>query len=244
MPEGPSIVILKEEAQQFTGKKVVEVSGNSKEDIGRALNKKVMSFKSWGKHFLICFSDFSIRIHLVLFGSYRINEAKEVSPRLSLKFAEGELNFYNCSLKIIEGNPDEVYDWSTDVMSDEWDAKAAKGKLKHQPDILACDALLNQQIFSGSGNIIKNEVLYRIKVHPESRIGSMPAPKINEMIKEVRQYSFEFLEWKKAFVLKQHWLVHTKQICVRCDIPLKKSYFGKTNRRTFYCNNCQIKYVE
>ena len=54
MPEGPSIVLLIEQVNQFTGKEVIEVSGNSKIDQSRLLNKKVIAFKSWGKHFLIC----------------------------------------------------------------------------------------------------------------------------------------------------------------------------------------------
>ena len=86
MPEGPSIVILKELVSPFTGKKVTAVSSNSKMPIERAAGKKVEAFKSWGKHFLICFKDFSIRIHFLLFGSYRINEEKNTPPRLSLTF--------------------------------------------------------------------------------------------------------------------------------------------------------------
>ena len=35
MPEGPSIVILKEEAARFTGRKVQEVTGNAKIDLER-----------------------------------------------------------------------------------------------------------------------------------------------------------------------------------------------------------------
>jgi endonuclease-8 len=85
MPEGPSIVILKELVPPFKGKKVLEVSGNSKMDIQRMAGKKIIDFKSWGKHFLICFKDFTVRIHFMLFGSYRINEEKEAKPRLSLK---------------------------------------------------------------------------------------------------------------------------------------------------------------
>jgi endonuclease-8 len=52
-------------------------------------------------------------------------------------------------------------------MNDEWNAKNAKARLKAEPTKLICDALLEQDIFSGVGNIIKNEVLYRIRVHPE-----------------------------------------------------------------------------
>ena len=80
-----------------------------------------------------------------------------------------------------------------------------------QPDQLVCDALLDQNIFAGVGNIIKNEVLFRIKVHPENTIQSLPPRKLTEMINEARNYSFDFLKWKKAFVLKKHWLIHTKK---------------------------------
>ena len=242
MPEGPSIVILKELTTQFAGKKVIEVSGNTKEDKYRAINQQVIDIKSWGKHFLICFKGFTIRIHFMLFGSYRINEEKDAVPRLSLKFRNGVMNFYACSVKIIEGDLDNVYDWSKDIMADEWDPAAAKKKLKAQPDTLACDALLDQHIFSGSGNIIKNEVLFRIKVHPLSKIGKLPADRLKLLIKEDRDYAFDFLKWKKAFELKQHWLAYTKKICPRCNIPLMKEHLGKTNRRTFYCNNCQVLY--
>src|ERR1044072_655642 len=102
MPEGPSIVILKELVQSFKRKKVLEVSGNSKLDIQRMAGQTITDLKSWGKHFLICFKSFTVRIHFMLFGSYRINERKDTSPRLSLKFKNGELNFYTCSIKFIE----------------------------------------------------------------------------------------------------------------------------------------------
>lgn len=242
MPEGPSIVILKELTTSFAGEEVIAVSGNSTMPVARAQGKKLIEFKSWGKHFLICFKDFSIRIHFLLFGSYRINEEKDTQPRLSLHFRNGYIHFYACSIKIIEEPLDEIYDWSADVMSEEWDPVNARKKLKKAPAMLVCDALLNQDIFSGSGNIIKNEVLYRIKVHPLSKIGQLPSKKLTELIDEVRTYSFDFLQWKKAHVLKKRWLAHTKKLCVRCKGPMQKEYLGTTRRRTFFCPVCQKLY--
>src|SRR3982751_2916485 len=113
MPEGPSIVILKELVQQFKERKIVEVDGNSKQDIQRLAGQKIVDFKSWGKHFLICFESFTVRIHFMLFGSYRINERKSTKPRLSLQFADGEINFYTCSIQFIEEDVNSVYDWTT-----------------------------------------------------------------------------------------------------------------------------------
>ena len=170
MPEGPSIVIVKELVQPFKEKKVIKVEGNSKLDIQRICGEKIIDFKSWGKHFLICFKDFSVRIHFMMFGSYRINERKDTTARMSLIFKKGELSFYTCSIKFIEEPLDEVYDWAADVMNDNWSGKAAKKKLKATPETLVCDALLDQNIFAGVGNIIKNEVLFRIRLHPETKV--------------------------------------------------------------------------
>lgn len=242
MPEGPSIIILKEAVQPFRNKTVVAVGGNRKIDLQRMAGLTVRDFLSFGKQFLICFDGFIVRIHFLLFGSYLINERKEATPRLSLHFDNGEINFYACSVRYVEGDANELYDWSGDVMSPEWNPQAAKEKLKNHPHILVCDALLNQDIFAGVGNIIKNEVLYRIMVHPETAVGNLPEAKLDEMIQEARNYSFDFLHWKQQYVLKKHWLVHGQKFCSRCQRAITRKHLGKTNRRSFFCENCQVKY--
>jgi len=243
MPEGPSLVIIKEEVQLFNWKKILSVSGNAKQEIGRMEGQKITDFKTWGKHFLICFKGFTVRVHFLLFGKYAINEKRPAAERLSLQFANGELNLYNCAIKFIEEPLDEVYDWTADVLNENWDAKAARKKLKAMPNVLVADALLDQTIFSGVGNIIKNEVLYRIKVHPESTVAALPARKLTQLTNEASQYSYDFLTWKKDFVFKKKWKAHTKKTCERCNIPLIKKHVGKTARRSFFCENCQVKYV-
>ncbi|SFW35246.1 hypothetical protein [Chitinophaga sancti] len=102
--------------------------------------------------------------------------------------------------------------------------------------------LLDQEIFAGSGNIIKNEVLFRTHIHPLSKVGKLPLKKKKELIQETRQYSFDFLEWEKAFVLKKHRLPHTRKTCPQCHIPIIKEYLNATQRRSFFCNNCQLLY--
>jgi endonuclease-8 len=242
MPEGPSIVILKELVKDFKGKRVLEIAGNTKVDFKRFKNQKITDFKSFGKNFFICFRSGSVKIHFMLFGSYRINERKQTPARLSLRFKNGELNFYACSVKLIEEDLDNIYDWSADVMNENWSSRKARKKLKELPKTLVCDALLDQNIFAGVGNIIKNEVLFRIKVHPKTRVGELPPRKLTQLIKEARRYSFDFLEWKKKYVLKKHWLVHTMSVCPRDGSRIIKEYLGRTHRRTFFCNVCQVLY--
>ena len=244
MPEGPSIVILREQAQGIVGKRIVAATGNTttiaKE---RLVGRRIVALRSWGKHFLVELPTFALRVHFMMFGSYRIDARKEAEPRLGLRFARGsELNLYTCSVRFIDEPLDEVYEWSADVMAPEWNPAAARRKLRAQPDTLVCDALLDQSVFAGVGNIIKNEVLFRIRLHPLSRVGALPPRKLAQLVVEARGYSFDFLEWKRAFVLRKHWLAHTKRTCPRCAIPFVKAHLGRTQRRSFFCERCQRRY--
>lgn len=243
MPEGPSIVIAKAEMIVFVGEKIIEANGNAKIDIDSIEGKVLIDVKSWGKHLLLCFDDFTVRIHFLLFGSYLVNETKTAAVRLGLVFKNGYINFYAASVKILEGSADAQYDWSADVMNDEWNSAAALKKLSDNKQELICDVLLDQDIFSGVGNIIKNEVLFRVRVHPNSLVGKIPPKKLKEITEQARIYSFDFLKWKKDFELKKHWLVHTKKDCVQCDNKLIKEYTGKKKRRSFFCTTCQKLYV-
>src|SRR4051812_48624463 len=195
MPEGPSLIILKELTTDFNHKKVVAAGGNSKIDKDRLVGQSIKSLRTWGKHFLIEFSGFSIKIHLLMFGTYLINDTKDATPRLSLEFSHKKsLNFYACSVKYVEGELDDAYDWSSDVMSEQWNPNAALKKIRSHPEALLCDVMLDQEIFSGVGNIIKNEVLFRVRVHPLSTVEGLPAAKLREVVAQARIYSFEFLE--------------------------------------------------
>ena len=229
MPEGPSIVILKEQAGGFVGRKILRVEGNTSIEKERLVGQRIAALRSWGKHFLIEMDvDFSLRVHFMLFGSYRINERKSwAAPRLGLSFDDGELNLYACSVRFIDVPLDLLYDWRSDVMSEHWDPALARKRLRAQPDTLACDALLDQDIFAGVGNIIKNEVLFRIRVHPLSTVGALPPAKLRDLVREARQYSFDFFEWKKAYVLRKHWLAHTKTDLPEVRHPVQQGAPGQ-----------------
>jgi endonuclease-8 len=242
MPEGPSIVLLREQVARFERRRILHAEGNAKIDMALLRGRRVDAFQSWGKHFLIRLPRHALRVHFLMFGSYTIDTRKPREPRLSLRFTNGELNLYSCAIREIDADLDSVYHWSADVMSDAWDPAAARRKLRAMPDTLVCDALLDQEVFAGVGNIIKNEVLFRVRVHPLSRLGALPPAKLRAMVQQAREYSFDFLGWKRDFVLRQHWLVHNKGTCPRCGGKLVRAYLGDRERRSFWCERDQKLY--
>ena len=70
MPEGPTILMMAEEAAKFVGRPVREASGNAKIAYSRLMRRKPLAIRSFGKQFLVDFGAFYLRAHLLLFGSW------------------------------------------------------------------------------------------------------------------------------------------------------------------------------
>lgn len=137
MPEGPSLVLLKEAARPLAEGRRIEQALGTATAIGTAAlpGRRVVSVRTWGKHSLLELDGgCTVRVHF---------------PAL------------------------------------------ARRRLRARPDLLACDALLDQDVFAGLGNIIKNEVLFRIRVHPLSPVGALPAARLRELVAQARKYAFE-----------------------------------------------------
>ena len=247
MPEGPSILITADTIRPLLkNKKVTAARGNSKIEIDKLVGQKIIDVKTWGKHLLLCFSKTNLRIHFLMFGSYSVDQhiKKDQSLRLALTAGKHTVYFYTCAIRVLEEDPDDIYDWEADTLNPNFNINKAKKKLKELPNEMCCDVILNQDIFAGAGNIFKNEVLFRIKVHPETKIKNLPPKKLSDLVKQTHQYAYDFLEWKKAYVLRKNWLAHTKRTCPRCELKFMKKHCGKTKRRTFYCENCQVFYTK
>ena len=239
MPEGPSLIIVKENIAPFIGSKIIAASGYAAINYSLLEQKKIIDIQTWGKHLFICLKDINIEIHLRMFGSYLINERKpKINAKLSLQFAKDELNFYVVDVKLIKDI--SIYDKEVDVMSEEWNEAKAIKKLKEYPKVKICDSLLDQQIFSGVGNIIKNEVLWRVKLHPETIVENITPAQLKKLMKEVVVYPLEFLKYRKEGTLAKYWKAYNQKLCSRCKNKIVKSYLGKGKRASFFCEHCQI----
>ncbi|MGC3945619.1 MAG: DNA-formamidopyrimidine glycosylase family protein [Chryseolinea sp.] len=247
MPEGPSIVLAKENIRQLTGLTVANMHVNGVAiDADAFQGTQLRSVRSWGKHLLLKFNNTTLRIHFLMFGSYSIGHPKPgKKAKLSIIFSDGQsLYFYASAIRTIKGSLTSVYDWSADVMNKHWDPANAMKKVKQHRESLICDVLLDQEIFSGVGNIIKNEVLFRMRIHPLNKVGNIPTRRLRAIVDDARVYSFLFLKWKRAFVLKKHWEAYTKKKCPRDGHFFNKQYAGVLKRRTFYCDECQQLFVD
>jgi endonuclease-8 len=247
--EGPSLYLAAKQLKPFKGKTVLSVSGNSKIEKERILKKEVKSIFSWGKHLIIQFDEFALRTHFLLFGAFEatINDSvltgdykRSYTPRLQLNFENGDIKLFNCSVKFLETkNAKASYDFTIDIMSPKWSSDKAFDVTSSKPNAEIADILLDQEIFAGVGNIIKNEVLWRVHIHPETKVNDIPPSKLTELIAETKKFSLLFYKWRKVFLLRKHLDIYQKSICPRCGAKVKREKTGKRKRISYFCPVCQ-----
>lgn len=248
--EGPSLYLAAEWLAPFIGKIILGVEGNTKIGKERLSGKTILNIFSWGKHLVFQFEDFALRVHFMLYGSFEaiLNDQKitgdypkkKVSPRLTLIFDDGQIIIYSSSLKYLEtSSPTDLYDFSTDIMSSAWDPKKAFKAVKNHRDDEIADVLLDQTIFSGVGNIIKNEVLFLVKKKPSTLVKDISNSLLHKVIKTAQEFSLQFYEWRKQFILKKHYRIYRKSLCPLCGEKICRKKTGKRERISFYCPKCQ-----
>ena len=117
--------------------------------------------------------------------------------------------------------------------------RAALAKVKAIPRGEIADVLLDQAIFAGVGNIIKNEVLFRVRVSPFAKIGDISDRKLKAVVADARTFSFRFLELRRAFSLRKNLEVYRRSVCPRCGGKIERRVHGQRARRSFFCPRCQ-----
>ena len=237
---------LREELLQFKGKKIKVANGTVKTiDASQMKGRTLKDIYTFGKHMLFYFGDdLTLRIHYLMFGVFYIDKKRDKEPQLHLVFDNKKvLNFYTTSMRYIERPLAEEYDWRTDIMSNEWDAKYVRKLIKDQlAETMICDLLMDQEIFTGVGNIIKNEALYRTGIHPENEIGKLPPKKLTELMHETLNFSQDFLRWRKVNHLDRNLEVYGKKECPKHGTKLHKENTGTKKRMSFWCETCQKRY--
>jgi endonuclease-8 len=233
-------VILREAMRPFVGQTIVEATGSSRQiDAAGFTGKPLRWIKTWGKHFLLRIGAVTLRVHFLMFGSYRIDETKDRPAALSMGFANGEVNFYSCSIRTLDQPVKDLYDWRVDIMSPRWDAAHVRALVRAQPDAFLTVVLLDQDVFAGVGNIIKNEVLFTRKLYPETPVRDLTPRALAALVAEAHAYSHQFYRWKKAFVLKQNWRMYRKRTCPVCGNKVLAKHMGRGERYTYHCPACQ-----
>lgn len=239
--EGPSIHILADELQIFVNATIIKAYGNAAFEKEPLEHQRIGEIFAFGKQLIIQLDTHALAIHFLMYGTYRIDtERLGVTPRLAIKTSKGSFYFYNCSVKCVEKTAvKSLLSIEWDILSPGWDSKKVIKAITMHKSVTIDDILLDQEIFPGVGNIIKNEVLFLAKTSPSNKVQQLPAKKIAEITQHARQFSQKFLELRKKGQLRENLQIYRKAYCPVCNTKIIRAKTGKHNRWSFICPVCQ-----
>lgn len=243
--EGPSIHLLAQELQIILNQKIVKLFGNAHFDVDKneLVGQRIHDVYAFGKRLVIQLDDYAIISHFLMYGSYRIDEErKDKQPRLALWTKKHKVFFYNCSSKCVKKTNEIKHrvPFEFDILSDQWNLTKVVTKIKHHSKATIDDILLDQEIFAGVGNIIKNEALFMSKVLPTRKVTTLPDKKLKEIALNTRTFSELFLQLiSQDQWLSKHLQIYRKIKCSVCGTKVIRKKTGTRNRWSFYCPKCQ-----
>lgn len=244
--EGPSLFLAQQQLRPFKGQTVAKAGGNTTAIAPtRLIGARLKDVFAWGKHLVLQFDSFALRFHFLMFGTFeaRIEETwvtgdyrRSREARLYLEFGNGRINTYSCSVRVLETrNAKSGYDFGIDIMSRRWDEKRVRKLVKASANEQVADVLLDQEIFAGVGNIIKNEVLAMAGLKPTRKIKTLSPAALRNLVVETRSFARQFYLWRRKFELRTHLLTHRKRDCRYCGRPLKRAKTGRRDRWSYWC---------
>ncbi|MEM0078704.1 MAG: hypothetical protein QXR78_00310 [Nitrososphaerota archaeon] len=217
------------------------------------VGRKFVKSDSIGKNILFFFDcHIVIRVHLMMYGVIHVYKADEplLKPmdrvRLMLIGDSRKIVIYNAPIVEI-GLRDQVLgrlktELGPDPLSDEWDEERVYENITKFREEKIGIVLLNQSVIAGIGNILRNEILFRVGVNPERKVGDLSPEEIHKIIYYAKELSRQYLELKiQGKRIKDILRVYNRfsSICEICGHPIKFYRQKPINRKTFVCENCQ-----
>lgn len=238
-------------SREFSGETITNIFVKSKKVLiptERLVGEKFLRADSLGKNILLFFDDAAIRIHLMMFGAIHLYGLDEplLKPvgrvRLMLIGNHKKLVVYNAPI-IEVGIRNEILErlksqLGPDPLSDEWNEETAVQNVMKFPGEKIGVVLLNQSVIAGIGNILRNEVLFRVKINPERTVDSLSIQEVRRIVQLAKGLSEKFLELK----LQGKGIGELLQVynvfgglCKICGHPIKFYMQKPINRKTFVC---------
>jgi endonuclease-8 len=260
MPEGNRIRIYKDMLLKYKGKTITDIEGSTKKIKVRELkNRKISDIFKVGKLLFIELDNGDIlRFHFLLYGSLQLNPVNKTKPILLLTIGGDKIRFNTSSIKLL--SPKEFNELNLDITLDPTDTRYSKVKsiktfkeyIQSHPNEIIADTLMNQDIFPGIGNIIKNESLYLARINPNRKLSTLSNGDIKILIDSIRKFSLLFYKMEKPEVEKgkkkyvsneasgQDFLnVYIGDTCPNGEKIVRKE-IGKLKRMTMWCSSIQV----
>lgn len=229
--------------------------------------RTVDAVKSAGKHVLMHFSaDLILRTHMRMNGSWHIYRPGERWQRsrsdLRIVVATATFEAIGFNIPVAEfiagrdlARHDELRRLGQDLLGETFDVAAAVSRFRERPALEIADALLNQRIMAGVGNVYKSEVLFACGVNPFHPVSQVGDDQLRRLIDTARRFLQANVGTNLAPMTTytgfrrttrrddpsdRLWVYGRARLpCRTCGTPISVRAQGPDARLTYWCGGCQ-----
>lgn len=273
MPEGDTIFRAAQTLQRALGGGVVTTFETVLPALSRVADDAPLTGRtvervfSVGKHLLMQFSnDLVLRTHMRMNGSWHIYRPGERwrRARRDMRILVGTAAFEAVGFNIPVAEflsarelkrHGELRALGPDLLADDFDAAEALRRFHERPALAIADALLDQRILAGAGNVYKSEALFACRVHPFSAVAELSDTRLNCVIQTARKFLRANVGGALAPMTtyagfrrttgrsdpSQRLWVYGRggKPCRRCGTAIASRKHGDDARLTYWCPKCQ-----
>lgn len=222
-----------------------------------------------GKNLLIHFSgDLVLRTHLRMNGSWHVYRPGERWKRrgsdMRIVIATEAWVAVGFSIPVAEfltaaqlaRHPD-LARLGPDLLGGGFDGAEAMRRLRARPDAAIADALLDQSVMAGIGNVYKSEILFIHRLDPFRTIGEIPDDLLAAIVETARQQLeanvVEADRTRRSMRVSMRrttrrmepgaalWVYGRRgRPCRACGTPIESERQGRDGRTTYWCPRCQV----
>lgn len=226
MPEGHSLVLAARRLEPLVSQVV---------DSGPLAGERIVAVEARGKHLLIHSDERRVLdVHLGMHGSVRLAPPGAGRGRLVLRTAGGDAVIRAARVRIstesrlrLALGPDLLGDFDGDEF-------LRRIRLVDRP---LGEALLDQRVCAGIGNIAKSEALWRCRANPFAAVSSCSDAALLEVAEAAAGILQEGVEQHGR--LPSQVYRRAGRPCPRCATEIRSAPQGEHRRTTYWCPSCQ-----
>jgi len=257
MPEGDSLHRAAQRLQVLVGERVEVETPHPRAAVkglaGRLDGRRLEQVEAVGKNLLLHFEGgLVLRSHLRMKGRWRLERRGTVArpedrgrfqrppgtgkPWLVLRGAEHEAVLWNgavLELVGLRGAPR----LGPDILGEPPDYETMLARLRADPEREVGDALLDQRLVAGIGNLWKAEGLWEARVSPWRRLEEVDDSELRAVLEAAHMLMRTSVEGPRP---ARHVYRRAGRICPRCGGIVHSASQGANARTAYWCPGCQV----
>lgn len=271
MPEGPTIRNTADQLRAaLTGQQITRFHSPLKKAAAEGWAEKisgqrVRAVRAHGKNLFIDFADdWTLYTHMLMWGAWEVHAQGEPwrrEPRKARVVLETDTHaavlFSAPICQLLHASELAAHPTSElgpDLLADTFGAAERAEvcrRLQAQGETEIGEAIMNQTVMAGIGNILKSEILFAARVHPQRPAAGLSDDEFERLLatgQDMMRRAYDTGGFVQVFLppaLRQasgglgYVYGRSGQVCLRCGETIAMVRQGPMQRMTFFCPFCQ-----